>query len=774
MVAGPLGPQRSARLTPPRLAPYLGRRVDFRPAGLLLYTETREWDVSRDSCRFGPSCSPPVAFLRPIGRLREPPTDRRALSAGEERGSSRFERMHVSYRALSFALANTAAVLAALYIAFASDLERPYWAMFTVFVVANPIAGAVRSKAAYRFLGTFAGAVVSLLLVPPLVDEPVLLCVATSLWVGACLYLSLLDRTPRSYAFLLAGYTATIVALAVVDTPQQIFDTTVSRVEEISVGIICAAIAHSVIFPRSIATELNGKIRAALKASSDWLSEALMRPDEPADLRAQQQLATFVTNLHVLYTYVAFETSDVPRAAGVMRALQDRLALLLPRVSGVQKAVKALVTSGAVPPALMEMLAATSRWLRSAESTEALCPCASPRLIPVDLVAATADGLRTPLHWRALLEQSAIVNLRELTAAFADSRLLASALANDGTKLPAYLEREAMARGRRSLHRDRGLALLSAFAAAGATLVACVLWIEGSWPEGAVAAQFAAIGCSVSATLDNPANLIRAAVVAILVALPFAALYEFAILPHIDGFVSLAIVLAPAVLLFSLMQASPSGRLQGAGLVLAVAFSGGLALQSTYRADFAAFVNSNSAEIMGLLVAIAMNLVFRTIDPTWNALRISRAGWKSVSRLATSRKFGLRDWTTQMFDSLGLVTSRMSAADGTGVARTDIDGLRDLRVGLNIGTLRGVEEQLGLGTRSALYGVLETVSGAYASGLGSRSVQAAIERAIDHGIASLRAEAPSRPTLDSLAALTGLRLDLGRAAGQFCGSPYSP
>jgi uncharacterized membrane protein YccC len=113
--------------------------------------------------------------------------------------------MHLSGKNLAFVLANTAAVIVALYIAFASDLERPYWALFTVFIVAKPITGAVRSKAVFRFLGTVAGAALALLLVPPLVHAPVLLCLAISLWVGLCLYLSLQDRRPRSYAFLLAA-----------------------------------------------------------------------------------------------------------------------------------------------------------------------------------------------------------------------------------------------------------------------------------------------------------------------------------------------------------------------------------------------------------------------------------------------------------------------------------------------------------------------------------------------------------------------------------------
>jgi uncharacterized membrane protein YccC len=672
----------------------------------------------------------------------------------------------VSFRKLTFALANTAAVLTALYVAFALDLERPYWAMFTVFIVANPIAGAVRSKAVYRFLGTFAGAAVALLLVPPLVDAPVLLCLAISLWVGVCLYLSLLDRTPRSYAFMLAGYTATIVGLAVVNAPGTIFDTTVSRVEEISLGLICAAIAHSVIFPQNVTVALNRKIQATLRTAGAWLSDALVHPQRPADARAQQELATVVTDLHLLYTHVAFETSDVPRAGGVMRVLLDRLALLLPRVSGIQKAVTALAANGHVPPSIVKALGATSHWLRCGEATEPVCSPQCQRAAPVELAAVAADSSQgSPPEWKGLLEQNVLTNLRELITAFADSRVLATALSNGRAQLPVRLAKEVAAVDRRPLHRDHGLALLSAFAAAGATLVACLMWIEGSWPEGAVAAQFAAIGCSLSATLDSPTKFIRAAIIGILLALPLAALYEFAILPRIDGFVSLALVLSPAILLFSLMQGSE--RLGGAGLVLAVGFSGGLALQSTYKADFASFINSNSAEIVGLLVAVAMSLVFRTIDPVWNAGRISRAGRKAVRRLTTDKNVDLRGWTIEMFDRLGLVTSRINAIGKSNVIREDMDGLRDLRVGLNIGTIRDAGEQLSSASRSALQGVLRAVYNIYNQGVDARAGRSDTEISIDRGITSLTAETPSGAVQDGVAALIGLRLDLAPAGSHY-------
>ena len=661
-------------------------------------------------------------------------------------------------RTFSFVLANTLAVLAALYIAFAANLERPYWAMFSVFIVANPIVGAVRSKAVYRLLGTLVGASVALLLIPPLVSAPVLMSVATSLWVGVCVYISLLDRTPRSYVFLLAGYTATIVGLAVVDLPTSIFDTAVSRIEEISVGVICGAIAHSVIFPQNVTVQLNRKINVTLRSAAAWLAEAILRAPLPSDERAHEQLARVVTDLHVLYTHVDFEISDVPRLAGTMRLLQDRLAVLLPRVSSVQKAVAALETAGALPARLGVSLKATAEWFRSGGTTQ-MPPC---------LEALSAELATDPSDWQGLLVDSALTNLRELVSAFTDSKKIAEVLTGDPVTLPAHLAREAACGGRRPLHRDRGIALLSALAAVGATLLACLLWIEGSWPEGAVAAQFAAIGCSLAATLDHPAKLIRAAIIGILIALPFAALYEFAILPQVDGFLSLALVLMPAILLFSVMQATP--RLAGAGLVLAIAFSGGLALQSTYKADFATFVNSSSAEIVGLLVALGMNRVFRTIDPAWNALRIASAGRKAVARLAAETKADPASWTGEMFDRLGLVTSRTNVVGRP--PKSDIDVLRDLRVGLNISTLRSLSEARGLPTRTGLARVLKAVSRIYRSVRSDPGLQSNLQEAIDQGIVSLGAEHAPR-TRSAVAALIGLQLDLAPGAHQYARSQES-
>jgi uncharacterized membrane protein YccC len=134
------------------------------------------------------------------------------------------------------------AAMLSLYIALALGLDHPYWAMATVYLVSNPLDGATRSKSDYRIGGTVLGAAAALVLVPPLVNEPLALMAAISFWTAALLYLSQMERGPRSYTFLLAAFTLPIVALPTVTDPTTVFDVALVRVEETVIGIVCASV----------------------------------------------------------------------------------------------------------------------------------------------------------------------------------------------------------------------------------------------------------------------------------------------------------------------------------------------------------------------------------------------------------------------------------------------------------------------------------------------------------------------------------------------------
>ena len=654
---------------------------------------------------------------------------------------------------LTYCVANVSAALVGLYVAFWLDLDRPYWVVFTVFVISKPISGAVRAKGVYRFIGTLIGASMSVFLVPPLVQSPVLLSLAVSIWVGLCLFLSLQDRTPRSYAFLLAGYSVAIVGLSVVNTPTAIFDVALARLEEISIGIICAAVAHSVFFPNNYGEILKSKAEAALAKSALVASNAIGSPPKAPSTGQIASVAGVVTELHTLYSQIGFETSNVRRAPAVMAGLLDRISVILPKASIVACALAARREIDEVSGAFRAMLDDTAKVLNA---------IATGKQANADVVLSNLEAYSEMLDEadtaeRTELEQLAIRHTTELLRSLLEGRVLASALnspeATHGVAalLPGNVNRP--------LYRDQALALLSAVSATGATLVTCALWIWNSWPEGYVAAQFAAICCSLFSTFDRPANVISKAVVAIIVSLPIAAIYEFAILPGIDGFISLALVLLPILAICSFLQTYE--RLEGAGVVLAVAFSGALALQETFASDFAVFVNSNLAEICGPLIAIATILVFRTLDPEWNANRIMQSAWSSVRSLVSIAPKDSKAWVLQMFDRIGMAAERLG---GTAVHSPERDLLRDLRVGLNVIALRDLKGQFAATIGLMVQETMSCLSDVYRTATSDPSEPSAgLTRRLDALAGALSKLPQSEERLEGLVAVNGLRLDFGHA-----------
>jgi uncharacterized membrane protein YccC len=649
---------------------------------------------------------------------------------------------------ITYCLANVAAVLSALYIAFWLDLDRPYWAMFTVFIVSKPLSGAVRAKGIFRLAGTLVGASMSVFLVPPLVQSPVLLSLAASIWIGLCLFFALQDRTPRSYSFLLAGYSVGIIGLSAVYSPTSIFDIAVSRVEEITIGIICASIAHSVFFPRNLGHVLRDEAEKAIRLTAQVAQRSVAPNPHPPSTAEIATLTTALTDLGTVYSQIGYETSNVSRKRWVMMALLDRLAGAMSRASLICGSLQALSNYGHVSERVrskLDEVSAALAWLAAGQNPILHSIAAQE--------AAAAESDDNTSGEKSALEALVMSHAARLAVSLVESHEFASALAAPGSPIE---EAKKDSGGPRALfYRDQALAILSGASACVATLIACVIWIETSWPEGFVAAQFAAIGCSLFATLDTPTKPIFAAIVGILVALPIAAVYEFAILPGLDGFPSLALVLTPLLLLFSYLQTFE--RLEGAAMVLAIAFAGALAFQESFASDFASFANSNLAEIIGLLIAAATLLVFRTIDPVWNARRLLNSGWAIVRNLACSHRDVPTAWLLPMFDRTGQAAIRLVGL-GPDAGRADV--LLGLRVGLNLVDLRRCEAILGSPARTHIDDALHQCCNLAVPGAGTAFERQCLSKVLEHLFSMLGHLPPSRERTEGLAAAIGLRLDL--------------
>ncbi|EJL27523.1 putative membrane protein [Caulobacter sp. AP07] len=650
---------------------------------------------------------------------------------------------------LLFSLNSFAAAMLALYVGFALGLPRPYWAMTTAYIVSQPLAGAVRSKAVYRLLGTLLGATAAVAMVPNLVNAPVLLCLAMALWVGGCLTISLLDRTPRSYVLMLAGYTAAIIGFPAVSQPGGVFEIAVSRVIEIGLGILCATLVHSLVFPRPVGAMLQGRLAAWLGEADRWALDLLRGSDEQAIARDRRHLAAAASEIRLLAVHLPFDTSRLRETTGAVRAFHDRMTLLIPLLSGLSDRMAALreVRDAKARAALDEVVA----WIEAGAPRE-------PGLALVERLEALAEA-RRDAGWRALLIESLLVRLAQAVSALNEAHALMARLRDPDAPLSQALEAAATG-ARRRMHSDFPLALLSGGAATVAILLSCLAWIGFGWGDGAAAPIMAAVFCCFFAALDDPVPAIKNFGLFSLVSLPLAALYMFAVLPALDGFPLLVVAMAAPLLILGLYIPDP--RTMGAALAVIMGFCNALALQESFSADFASFLNGNLGQFVGLLIAIMVTAGMRSMGADASARRLLGRTWKGLARLARSRAApDPAAFAAVLVDRLGLLTPKLAMA-GPRDDLTGVDALRDLRVGMNLVAIQAARPDLSRGGQARIDAVLDGVGdhfSALATGRGAPPTPDLLAR-LDTALreAASRSAAPHSPW--GVAGLVGLRRNL--------------
>jgi uncharacterized membrane protein YccC len=575
-----------------------------------------------------------------------------------------------------FALKTFLSLLLTLYIAFSLDLPKPYWAAVTVYVVAQPLGGALRSKAAYRFLGTLLGAITSVILVPNLVNSPELLSLVLAGWVGLCLYISLLDRSPRSYVFMLAGYTTAIVALPTVTDPGSIFATALARTEEITLAIVCTVVVDSIFFPVSIGPMLTEWVNRCERGVREWATAAFR--GEPFSLAS---LATDLGLVTRLENTLAYDPSHLGRATRQLGDLHARMLMLLPALSSVDDRVRELgrLPEG-IPPQIRSLLDEATAW-STAEQPH-------PREVDAlrEKIRAVTPHLTATSDWKTIIVSTLLLRLREVLELMQDCRLLRAYLAQGPTGPSPHLI-HSVPHAVRVLHIDHGMAAWSGFAAALAVCVCCAAWIMLAWPEGAIAVQMAAVACCLFATLDNPAPMIRSFVFQQVPGMLVGIVYAHAVLPLVTTFEMLALVLAPAYLLAGLLLTVPS--LYGWGLGLIVNTTMTIAFQTSYSADFSATINNDIATLLGMGGAAILTGMIRSVGSAWAARRLVHANRREIIALTRQRSVGTRMAAAQrnrlmsiMMDRLGQLIPRLAA--GHDAEKAAEAALSRLRVGLNI------------------------------------------------------------------------------------------
>ncbi|AYG58895.1 FUSC family protein [Rhizobium jaguaris] len=644
------------------------------------------------------------------------------------------------------------AAIMALFIALSLDLPRPYWAMAAVYVVANPLAGATSSKGLYRALGTLIGASASVILVPLFVNAPELLSVVVALWTGTLLFISMLDRTSRSYVFMLAGYTLPLIALPAVGSPETIFDVALARSEEIIIGIVCASVVSAIVFPSSVGTVLGRRISSWLDDAGTWADEILRGEGaSPATPLKRQKLASDVTGLDLVISQLKYDAGsrDIVRHS---RELRGRLLMLLPLFSSLADRLHALKAGEKpLPQELITVLNDVADWLGQGGRSKADDTA--------DTLSQKIEELQQndiDLGWDDLVRSSALARLKEIVDLWQDCLTLRNQIVSGqqvGTWRPAFRHRDVVGHIR---HYDYGLLAFSAGTAVVGIAVACFFWIYSGWADGAGFVSMAAVACSFFAALDRPAPFITSMFIWCAVSLAIACVYIFGILPSISGFEMLVLVFAPPFLVMGLLIPRPQTNMLA--MLLTVNGASFIALQDRYTADFTSFANSAVAALAGVGFALVWTLLTRPFGAELAAWRLVRAGWTDLAETAAGiRRADHERLSGRILDRLGQLVPRLAAIEDRELKK--VDGFADVRLGFNVLMLQKERGQLKPAAAASISEVLIGVSDFYRAKLkAKRGVDPsdALRASIDGSLEAVAQEKrhAGRASLD---ALVGLR-----------------
>lgn len=664
----------------------------------------------------------------------------------------------LDFDAAIFSVKTFASAIIAYYVSLYVGFSQPVWSVVTVYLVAQPFSGAVISKAFLRLLGTVIGGAAAVIFLPEFVDQPMVLSTVLALWLGLCMYAAQLDGTPRSYVFLLAGYTASIIGFPSINNPAGIFDVAVLRVEEIGIGIVAATLIHGLILPRTATKRLRQLVSSVTHSAENLSRQSLAGGSREVLETQRHRIVGFVNEIEQLTYHVAFDVDRLVPLGRTIRGFQDQLSWVLPLGIAVEDRLRECQAIKAEMPETVTMLVKRiDEWLGSGVGA----------LIP-DLIASEliqdAEGLLEdltelrPWDWQAMLLASLLKRLRDLVEVHRSMRELSVSIETGRIiSLSSETNRVIMAATGRTFHRDHGLALRTSIGTVGAVLGVCIFWIESAWPSGAVAALIVGVGCALIGTLPSPGVMIKRFLSGSILGVFIAMVYGFMFLPRVTDFPILMACMAPPLLLFGSLLTRPPLTARALGGILG--FLTTVGLSNAYQGNFIVFSNAAIAQLAATAVASVVIGISHVVGAEEAFLRLYRAGFRDIAARAEGRRPDSRGWILTMMDRIALITARLGPF-GVHPSLPPYDAVTGLTIGYLAGELSSVARSIDSdAARSSIKMLLAEISAHYRKADPKPRVplaQSTLE-SIDAAMTYLSASPESQAYREAIIVLIGLR-----------------
>ena len=533
--------------------------------------------------------------------------------------------------ALLFGLRLWVAVCLALYVTYSLELDNAYWAGTSAAIACQPQLGASLRKGWYRIIGTVVGATAIVVLTACFPQSRLGFLMGLALWGAACGLAATLLRNFAAYSAALAGYTAAILASdelgATGGANGQAFMLAVNRASEICIGVICAGVVLA-------GTDFGGARRRLTAIFAAVCAELTDRFTATLDRAGSEFVDTMPIRREFVRRVIALDPV-IDQALGESSQLRYHSPVLQTAVDGLLAAL-----AGWRTVALHLARLPKDRARREADAVL--------RCLPQELRSASEQGGRArwiadPIGLYRIIE-TAVSRLKLLPAGLPSLRLLADRTAETLAGLSSALNGLALlvADSPQPVPRRGGFrlrvpdwlpALVNGARAFVAIGVADVFWIVTEWPHGALAVTFTAIGVILFAPrADQAYGIALNFVVGSGLAVVFAAIVAFAVLPQMETFVGFSIVLG--------LYLVPAGALTtqpwqiAMFTAMAINFLPVLAPVNQMSYDTIQFYNAALAIVAGSGVAALSFRLLPPLSPAFRTRRLLALTLRDLRRLA--------------------------------------------------------------------------------------------------------------------------------------------
>ncbi|GJI91769.1 FUSC family protein [Duganella hordei] len=581
------------------------------------------------------------------------------------------------------------ASFSALWLAFRLGLDAPYTALATTVILALPSSGMVLEKAFYRFLGTLVGCSAALALVALFPQSPPLLFIGVAGWIALCTGGAAMHRNQQSYSFVLAGYTACMIAVPAIDAPDHVFTLAITRVTEVGLGIICAAVVHDVVFPRRHSRTVMRTVEARYASFTTFYTQVLEQRLTPAEAE--------LTHLKFAADIAALESG---RAAAFFEADHPR------------SHTRQLHAFNAAFMTALTTLYTLHRLLHRASGVPAGVPVERQQQIDIE----TAAELR---------ERFA----RDIDAFNALYHGLAAEKRQQVSDPGAYTPKTPPA-----------IVAASGFRAGATLLVTAAAWYWLAWPFVGNAILMATIFCALASSSPRPTALVRQVLIGFLVASPLAFVTEFFLVARANDFTTLIIAALPLFAFGAYLISGP--RWAGVGIGICMFCATLVVPTNLMRYDVESFISSELSLTMGVAVAYLMFKVILPEHTMGQKDHVAAALWREALGACNAPMYRLkRRFDNRVRDLLSQLNAASGPAPGEAARAVVRQGLTLLELGHAVIELRQLIGSSRPGpVRDALQDVVRQLA-AHLRQRSGASGQAALQAILDAGT-TVRAALP--------------------------------